>query len=625
MINKTLLNAFFLFLLSNPLSAQLSLTPFASGFAGVTDIKNVGDNRIFIVTQDGYIRIADTSGTVNATPFLDIHTIVTPGGGEQGLLGLAFSPTYSTDRRFYVNYTDLNGDSHISRYQVSATNPDSAVAASGETILFVNQPYSNHNGGDLRFGPDGYLYCAFGDGGSGGDPGNRAQNLQQYLGKILRINVDVPFGYSIPSDNPFFTDPNAFHEIWAYGLRNPWRNAFDKITHDYWIADVGQGINEEINFQPAADPGGQNYGWRCYEGNDAYNTGGCGAVSNYDFPVYTYGHLNGNCSVTGGYVYRGGQFGAIFGKYFLADYCSGYITSIFPNSMGGWDTTFQGNFNDYEFGAFGEDVYGELYVGGNNSGNIYKLTYNDCTPAAFISALDTINVCGDSVVLSTPAGGGFFYAWFRGATGVQASVSNTLVVTQSGLYHVFVLAPNGCSATSDSVYVSIQSAPAVSFTGLPSFICINQGIMALTGNPTGGTFSGNGISGAAFDPVAAGAGSHKITYSYIASSGCTATTYKVIAVDACLSIHENEFPGEIKISPNPSGGKFTFDFLSMQNLKSEIEILNLFGEVCYHSPVEITKGENIFQLDLEKFTGGIYFLRVKTARGYVTAKLIIST
>ncbi|MEP7171002.1 MAG: PQQ-dependent sugar dehydrogenase, partial [Bacteroidota bacterium] len=490
--------------------------------------------------------------------------------------------------------------------------------------LFVTQPYSNHNGGDLRFGADGYLYCSFGDGGAGGDPGNRGQNLQEYLGKILRLNVNVPYGYSIPDDNPFFTNPNAHGEIWVYGVRNPWRNSFDRITHDYWIADVGQGTTEEINFQPAADSGGENYGWRCYEGNSVFNSAGCGAIGNYDFPIYTYDHISGNCSVTGGYVYRGAKYGAMFGKYFLADYCSGFITSIFPGATAGWDTTFEGNFNDYDFGAFGEDAFGEVYVGGNSSGNIYKLTYNDCTPAAFISPLDTINVCGDSVVLSTPLSGGFFYAWYRGATGVQASASNTLVVTQSGSYHVLVLGANGCTAISDSVYVSIQSAPNISFTGLASFECLSQGALTLTGNPTGGTFSGIGISGSSFDPVAAGVGSHKITYSYVALSGCTATTSKVIAVDGCLSVHENEFLREIKITPNPSDGKFSFEFVSTKNLKSEIEILNLFGQDCYHRTIETTVGENIFQLNLEKLMEGIYFLRVKTAGEYVTCKFVIS-
>ncbi|MFI5218916.1 MAG: PQQ-dependent sugar dehydrogenase [Bacteroidia bacterium] len=624
MKNKPLLCAIFLLLTSTSLPAQLSLTTFASGFSGVTDIKNMGDNRIFIVTQNGYIRIVDTSGAVNPQPFLNINTIVTPGGGEQGLLGLAFSPTYATDGRFYVNYTDVSGNSHISRYQVSASNPDSADAASGETILFVTQPYSNHNGGDLRFGPDGYLYCAFGDGGSGGDPGNRAQNLQQYLGKILRINVGVPYGYSIPSDNPFFTNPNAYHEIWAYGVRNPWRNSFDRITHDYWIADVGQGDDEEINFQPAGDAGGENYGWRCYEGNSTYNTAGCGPISNYTFPVYAYGHANGNCSVTGGYVYRGAKYGAMFGKYFLADYCSGYITSVFPNATAGWDTTFEGNFNNNDFGAFGEDLNGELYIAGNSTGIIYKLTYNDCTPAAFISTQDTISYCGDSLVLSTPSGSGFFYAWYRDGVGVQASSNNTLIVTQSGNYYVYVLAPNGCNATSDSVYVSMLSAPPVSFTGLPSFMCINQGPLTLTGTPAGGIFSGNGITGSTFDPIAAGAGSHKITYSYVALSGCTATTYKVIAVDACVSIRENELLRDIKINPNPSNGKFSLEFTSMKNLKSEIKILNLFGQGCYQSPVETKIGKNIFQLNLKELSDGIYFLRIKTDQGYVTAKFVIS-
>jgi len=624
MKNKFLPIVISLSLLIHSLHAQLSLTSFASGFAGVTDIKNTGDNRIFVVTQNGYIRIVDTSGAVYPKPFLDIHTIVTPGGGEQGLLGLAFSPAYSTDGRFYVNYTDVSGDSHIARYHVSATNPDSADAASGETILYVAQPYSNHNGGDLRFGPDGYLYCSFGDGGSGGDPGNRAQNLQQYLGKILRINVDVPYGYSIPSDNPFFTNPNAYHEIWAYGVRNPWRASFDRITHDYWIADVGQGLHEEIDFQPAGDPGGENYGWRCYEGNDPYTLTGCGPISNYVFPVYTYDHINGNCSVTGGYVYRGGQYGAMFGKYFFADYCSGYITSIFPDGFGGWDTTFEGDFNNSQFGAFGENVNGELYISGNSSGIIYKLTYPGCTPSAFISDQDTIHYCGDSLTLSTPAGGGFFYAWFRNGVGVQASGNNTLIVTQSGNYYVSVLTPGSCIAVSDSVYVSMQSAPPVSFTGLPTFICMNQPLQTLNGTPAGGTFSGNGITGSSFDPAAAGIGSHKITYSYVAASGCTVTVNKVVAVDGCVTVMENEFVRDMEIYPTPNDGKFSLRFTSMKNMSAQIEVLNLMGQDCYSTTIETRTGKNVLPLDVEVLKNGIYFLRVKSEHGYSISKFVIS-
>jgi glucose/arabinose dehydrogenase len=615
----------FLLLLSLIVKAQVTLVPFASGFSNnPTDIKNAGDDRVFVVEQNGYIRIVDTSGTVNPKPFLDIHTIVGSVNGEQGLLGLAFSPAYATDGRFYVNYTDLNGNSHISRFNVSSANPDSADPASNETLLFVTQPYTNHNGGDLHFGVDGYLYCSFGDGGLGGDPGNRAQNLQEYLGKMLRINVNVPHGYSIPDDNPFFNNPNANHEIWAYGLRNPWRNSFDRATHDFWIGDVGQGLYEEVDLQLASSAGGENYGWRCYEGDSTYDTSvGCGAISNYVFPVYAYAHGGVSCSVIGGYVYRGGKYGIFSGKYFLTDYCTGVITSLVPNGSGGWTATNEGNFNDFDFGTFGEDFNGELYIAGNSSGNIYKITSSDCTPAAFISSQDTIHFCGDTLVLSTPLVAGGFYAWYRNGVGVQASASNLLAVTQSGNYYVSVLALGGCSAISDTVYVDLQSAPAVSFSGLPTFMCSTQGAIPLSGSPAGGTFSGMGITGSAFNPATAGTGTHKITYSYLASSGCTATAVNAVAVESCLSVMQNEFVNDFKISPNPSPGKFILEFTAQKNFESKIEISDLTGKLCTVNAVKAVAGKNKIPFDLKNLDAGIYFLTMKSDAGTIAAKIVI--
>lgn len=621
---KIILCVILFFIIFQKSNAQINLSLFATGFPGAVDIKHAGDNRIFIVQQSGFIRIVDTSGTINPVPFLNIQSQVSIGS-EQGLLGLAFSPNYATDGRFYVNYTDLSGNSHIARFIVSA-NPDVADLSSQENILDVAQPFANHNGGDLRFGVDGYLYCAFGDGGAGGDPGNRAQDLQQYLGKILRINVDVPSGYSIPGDNPFFGSPTALDEIWAYGVRNPWRNSFDRITNDYWIGDVGQNLHEEIHFQPASSTGGENYGWRCYEGNSAYNTAGCGAITNYVFPVYDYPHsgANSGCSVTGGNVYRGAIFSAMFGKYFFSDFCSNDIYSLTKN-----DTVFtfaleNNSVNGDGFGTFGEDKYGELYIAGNSTGNIYKITSAFCNPTAFISVDDTINFCGDTLVISSPLGAGFFYAWFRDGIGVQASGNNTLAVTQSGNYYVQVLAGNGCSSVSDSVYVNLQSAPSVSFTGLPVFICLNQSAVSLTGIPPGGTFSGNGITGSTFDPVAAGQGSHKITYSYVAASGCTASASQIIAVDACVSVEENSFITQLNISPNPGNGEINLEITALKNNNSaEVEVFNVFGQVCYLTALNIQAGNNSFSFDLDNLKKGVYFLKLKSGDVVHVRKFII--
>ncbi|WP_321539555.1 PQQ-dependent sugar dehydrogenase [Flavobacterium piscinae] len=251
---------------------------------------NAGDDRLFVVQRGGLIRIVNPNGTVNTTPFLSLTSIIT-AGGERGLLGLAFHPDYATNGRFYVNYTRSgDGATVIARYNVSDTDENIANANSGEILLTIAQPFSNHNGGSLNFGPDGYLYIGMGDGGSGGDPNNYGQNLNSLLGKMLRIDVNGETGYTIPADNPY-ADIAGEDEIWSVGMRNPWKFSFDRQTGDLWIADVGQNAIEEIN-KAASSEAGLNYGWRCYEGNSPYNTTGCGGSSNYTFPVAQYTHAS---------------------------------------------------------------------------------------------------------------------------------------------------------------------------------------------------------------------------------------------------------------------------------------------------------------------------------------------
>jgi len=236
------------------------------------------------------------------------------------------------------------------------------------------QPYTNHNGGDLHFGPDGYLYIGMGDGGAAGDPENRAQRLTEYLGKMLRIDVDQGDPYSIPASNPFTTDAGALGEIWASGLRNPWRFSFDRLTGDLWIADVGQNAFEEVNYQPASSAGGENYGWRCYEGFAEYNTTGCNSPSGYYFPVHTYPH-GAECSVTGGYVYRGNPSSAYYGHYFFADYCSDRIWTLHYDGAS-WISEEFGQYPGNNFSAFGEDLDGQIYIAGRSSGTIYRVIEN---------------------------------------------------------------------------------------------------------------------------------------------------------------------------------------------------------------------------------------------------------
>ncbi len=353
---------------------SVSLQPVAQGLsAPVFLTAPPGDrDRLFVVERGGAIRIV-RAGSVLSAPFLDVAGVIT-AGGEQGLLGLAFHPGYASNGRFYVNYTDTLGHTQIVRYRVSA-NPDVADPGSAFPILTVEQPYSNHNGGMIAFGPeDGMLYVGMGDGGSGGDPQNHGQNRMTLLGDLLRLDVDVGSPYAIPADNPFVGSLSVANEIWASGLRNPWRFSFDAANGDLYIGDVGQGEREEVSYQPASSDGGENYGWRIMEGTRCYNpSSGC-ATTGLTLPIHEYDHSDG-CSITGGYVYRGGAYPALQGRYFFADYCRSWLRSFVV--VGGAVAGLQ----DHSATAgpvsgtssFGEDGAGELYIVSLTQGTIRRI------------------------------------------------------------------------------------------------------------------------------------------------------------------------------------------------------------------------------------------------------------
>jgi glucose/arabinose dehydrogenase len=328
------------------------------------------DERLFVVEQDGTIQIVE-NGRVLSQPFLDIGDRVGAQGNEQGLLSVAFHPDYQNNGRFFVNYTNTGGDTIIAQYQVEAGNPNQAEAAGEVVLLTVEQPFGNHNGGLLKFGPDGYLYAGLGDGGSAGDPENNGQNPATLLGTILRLDVDngSEDGYTSPPDNPFVNSSEGGRdEVWAYGLRNPWRFSFDRLTGDLYIADVGQTTWEEVNFQPAGSSG-ENYGWNVMEGNHCYRAESC-ETDGFVLPIFEYDHSQG-CSITGGYVYRGRQFPSLNGNYFVGDFCSGILWSLFPQAGGAWLAT-EVNDSDLLVTSFGEDVAGELYVVDRN-GRIFQI------------------------------------------------------------------------------------------------------------------------------------------------------------------------------------------------------------------------------------------------------------
>jgi glucose/arabinose dehydrogenase len=320
-----------------------------------------GDARLFIVEKGGAIRIVK-DGALQPAPFLSLADRVSTGG-EQGLLGLAFDPAYAASGRFVVHYTDVNGNTVVSMFRVSAGDPDLADPASEAVLLTVEQPFANHNGGQILFGPDGMLYIGLGDGGSEGDPGGRGQAVTDLLGDILRVDVSSGTGYTVPADNPFVGRTDARPEIWSYGLRNPWRFSFDRATGDLYIADVGQDAWEEVDVATAADGAGRgtNFGWNPTEGTHCYATPACDPGA-FTLPLLEYSHSEG-CSITGGYVYRGAAIPALQGHYFYSDFCRGWVRSFRVQDgkaveQQQWSALVPGG----SIPGFGQDAAGELYI-----------------------------------------------------------------------------------------------------------------------------------------------------------------------------------------------------------------------------------------------------------------------
>ncbi len=429
----------------------IALTEIASGLSSPVAITQAGDGsgRLFITLQQGKVMIVNGTQVLPA-PFLDLS----PTGadlvlccGERGLLSVAFHPNYPTTPYFYVYYTRKpDGAIVLARYSVSG-NPNVANPNADLILLTIPHPVGNHNGGQLQFGPDGYLYAGVGDGGGAGDTSNNAQNLGTYLGKFLRFDVDGGLPYAIPADNPFVGQPSALGEIWALGLRNPWRFSFDRQRGDLFIADVGQGSREEVNFQPASSPGGENYQWRCMEGTIPFNGNPPCTRGVLTPPILDYDHSAGKCSVTGGYRYRGAQLPRLYGIYFYADFCTGQISGATPNGQGGWTTT---QLFDAPFliSSFGEDRAGDLYVADYGNGKIYRITVAAPPNTPPFGSLDA-PAAGATVSGSIPAGG-----WALDRETPSGSLTLALLIDGSPVSAPLarVARPDVCAVFPESTY-----------------------------------------------------------------------------------------------------------------------------------------------------------------------------
>ena len=443
---------------------KLAEIPYVSGLNMPIDLKNCGDDRLFVAERGGLIRVVNADGTLRVTPFLDITSKISSATeGEEGFLGIAFSPDYKTDGKFYVDYTGkLAGQltSFVEEYKVSASDSNIADPSSALTLLTQYQPFTNHNGGNLMFGKDGYLYINFGDGGSGGDPYKNGQNKTTFLAKILRVDISnssTAQPYSIPASNPFVNDTTTGikKEIWAYGVRNPFRSSVDRITGDLLIADVGQGKVEEVNFQKSNDIGGRNYGWNIVEGDSCYNPAtGC-SKAGITMPIYEYFHNGGGAAIIGGYVYRSAQSKLLWSQYLFTDEVLRFLDAF--NLVNG---IVSGNINHFFTAAqakgypvsFGEDRYGDQYIIFNGIGTIYKLQDTSYLrrPKAYFTPMDQGT---GAFLFEGLQGRNLTYQWLKDNIIISGATSPDYATSEIGSYTLEVTNTLGFKDTSDAFIV----------------------------------------------------------------------------------------------------------------------------------------------------------------------------
>ncbi len=450
-------------LLAQPLNKpKLAVRNWATGFTQPVAIVNCGDDRLFVVQKAGVIKIVSDSMTVDAVPFLDITDRVNSSNNEQGLLGLAFEPNYQDSGYFYVYYT--HGDPYydrVSRFRVT-DDPNVADPNSEQVLIDVPDPEWNHNGGDLHFGQDGYLYIGFGDGGSGNDPWNNGQNYTEPLGGMFRIDVSEHNDhYLIPPTNPFSyeTGTDTLPELWAVGLRNPWRYSFDRLTGDLWIGDVGQNTWEEVDKWPADGNTCPNFGWRCREAfvaTPGVSQTGCQGASAYVSPLAAFNHSSqGWCSVIGGYVYRGGWYPHHYGHYIFTDYCAGDFLTFSDETNTDVDTMLMTTTAGYA--AFGEDAEGQLYVANQVNGQLKKI-YDPCP----MNDPEIISQ-GDTALVATAATG---YQWYLNGVALTGQTDQLLVPEVTGNYQVVCNFGAPCSLISDTLLFVIDGVNDMASLGI---------------------------------------------------------------------------------------------------------------------------------------------------------------
>lgn len=645
-MKKLLLSFFYVLIFLLKQQAQtVTLTPFVTGLTNPIDIKNCGDDRLFVAERNGRIRVINADSTLRSAPFLDIISKVSGLASEEGFLGFCFSPDYKITGKFYVSYTAFSGSQLISvieQYKVSTADSNIADPSSALRLITVNQPFTNHKAGNLMFGPDGYLYIFWGDGGSGGDPYGNGQNKTVLLAKILRIDVSNSTAaqpFAIPPSNPFADSTGAIRkEIWAYGLRNPFRDSFDPITHDFWIGDVGQNLHEEIDFQPAGDKGGHNYGWNIMEGFSCYSPASNCDSTGITPPIYDYPHTVGDC-IIGGYVYRSIQSRGMWGTYIFADYVSQWIDGLkqVNGTLDGPVVRMLSNIGGGGPISFGVDRYNDQYVCLYGNTTIYKL--HDGDPNPFPRAYFTPTEISDtSFSLQALQGINITYQWLYENVPVASATSSVYDANKQGVYQLVVTNSLGNKDTSQPFIVSASPVALENFAGeriSNSKVLLTWETLAEQNN-VGFEIqrkfeSDTGFRDIAFVPSLAANGNSlaSINYSYTDTPVYKATIqYRLKQINASGNFNYSQVvligPINIKldfvISPIPAVSSI---YLSINNTDFyQYQLIDINGRRLLQN----TFSGNNYRINVVFLETGIYYLKIRSAKsGESAVKKVLIT